>query len=220
MGYMEKTLSMDNLKDSIFRSLKRLNEKAAGESLRQAISVYPVDQVFRDLIEPIMVEIGEGWRKKELAVGIEHFATNFFREHIMSILSATPQPFRNGVIVATCLPGEQHELGILMLVVLLRMHGWNVVYLGANISFERLEEVLQPLRPRIILFSSSTSETAVHRDGIPALMQKLPSPHPHVILGGKGFAGFPADPGMPYPILTDSADQLVRRIENLLDSVV
>jgi len=220
MGYMEKTLSMDNLKDSIFRSLKRLNEKAAGESLRQAISVYPVEQVFRDLIEPVMVEIGEGWRKKELAVGIEHFATNFFREQIMSILSATPQPFRNGVIVATCLPGEQHELGILMLVVLLRMHGWNVVYLGANISFERLEEVLQPLRPRVILFSSSTSETAVHRDGIPALIEKLPPPAPHVILGGKGFAGFPSDPGMPYPILTDSADQLVRRIENLLDSVV
>lgn len=218
MGFMERTLSMENLKEAVFRSIKRLNEKAAVESLRQAISVYPVEQVFRDLIEPVMIDIGEGWRKKELPVGTEHFATNFFREQIMSILSVTPQPFRNGPIVAACLPGEQHELGILMLVVLLRMHGWNVVYLGANLSFERLEEVLLPIRPRLILFSATTAEAAEQRKTIPELISKLPLPAPHVILGGKGFAGFASDPYLPYPILTEPADQLVKRIENLMDS--
>jgi DNA-binding transcriptional MerR regulator len=218
MGHTEKTFSMENLKDNVSQSLQHLNEKTAADTLRQAFSVYPVDQVFAELVEPVMVEIGEAWHKKELAVGVEHFATHFFLEQLMSMQAVTPLPFRNGVVVAGCMPGEFHQLGLLMLTVLLRMRGWNVIYLGADLSFERLDELLSSLRPRLILLSSTTTESAIHIEDIPSLLQKLPPPIPHVVLGGKGFVGFQANLDFPYLILTDSLDQVVRKLENLLET--
>ena len=220
MGHTEKTFSMENLKDNVSQSILRLNEKAAADTLRQAFSVYPVDQVFAELVEPVMVEIGEAWLKKDLPVGVEHFATHFFLEQLIGMQAVTPSPFRNGVVVAGCMPGEFHQMGLLMLTVLLRMRGWNVVYLGANLSFERLDEMLANLRPRLILFSSTTSESAIHIGDIPSLLQKLPPPAPHVVLGGKGFIGFQASLDFPYLILTDSPDQVVRKLENLLETNV
>jgi len=43
-------------------------------------------------------------------------------------------------------------------------------------------------------------------------------PLPHIVLGGKGFLGFKAKANFPYPILTDSPDQMVRKLENLLET--
>ena len=37
-----------------------------------------------------------------------------------------------GIAVLACAPGEQHEIGLLMLAVLLRADGWQVAYLGAD----------------------------------------------------------------------------------------
>ncbi len=218
IGHTEKTFSMENLKESVLQSLKKLNEKTATDGLRQALSVYPVDQVFAEVVEPVMIEIGEAWHNKEISVGVEHFATQFFQEQLIGMLAVTPQPFRNGLVVAGCLPGEYHQIGLLMLVVLLRMRGWNVVYLGSNLSFDRLDEVLVPLRPRLILFSATTPETAVHIHQIPEILKKMPTPLPHVVLGGRGFSGYKANPDLPYPILIDSPEHLVRKIENLLET--
>ncbi len=218
IGHTEKTFSMEKLKESVLQSLKKLNEKTATDGLRQALSVYPIDQVFAEVVEPVMIDIGEAWHKREISVGVEHFATQFFQEQLVSMLAVTPQPFRNGLIVAACLPGEYHQIGLLMLVVLLRMRGWNVVYFGSNLSLERLDEVLLPLRPRMILFSSTTPESAVHIDQIPDILQKLPAPLPHVVLGGKGFSGYQANPDLPYPILIGSPEHLIRKIENLLET--
>jgi MerR family transcriptional regulator, light-induced transcriptional regulator len=37
------------------------------------------------------------------------------------------------VIVAACAPGEMHQIGLLMLVVMLRWRGWDVKYLGPDL---------------------------------------------------------------------------------------
>ena len=41
-----------------------------------------------------------------------------------------------GVAVLACAPGERHDLGLLMLAVLLRADGWQVAYLGADTPLE------------------------------------------------------------------------------------
>ena len=37
-----------------------------------------------------------------------------------------------GIAVLACAPGEHHEIGLLMLAILLRADGWQVAYLGAD----------------------------------------------------------------------------------------
>jgi DNA-binding transcriptional MerR regulator len=215
---MEKPLSIENLRTSLQKSLRLLNDQMASEALRQAFSLYPTEQVFAELIEPVMVEIGEAWHRRELPVAMEHYVSHFFQEHLLGLLATAPQPFRNGVIVAGCLPGEYHQIGILMVVVLLRLRGWNVVYLGPNLSFEGMEEVLIPLHARLVLLSATMSEPVENATGLPELIQRLPEPIPMVVLGGKGFQRVILKEPLPYQILNGNPAELIRQIEDWMEN--
>jgi MerR family transcriptional regulator, light-induced transcriptional regulator len=210
----DKPLSLENLRSTMNRALRSLNDQSAAESLRQAFSLYPADQVFNEVIDPILVEVGEAWHRKELPVALEHYISHFFHEQLLGLLVAAPQPFRNGVIVAGCLPGEHHQLGILMVVVLLRLRGWNVVYLGPDLFLDRLDEVLIPLRARLVLFSATLPEPAEKVRLLPEIIARLPDPLPLVVLGGKGFSELSA----PYPVLPGTPAEVIREIELLMDA--
>src|ERR687898_537560 len=47
-------------------------------------------------------------------------------------LAADPHGAVRGTAVLACAPGERHDLGLLMLAVLLGAEGWHVEYLGAD----------------------------------------------------------------------------------------
>ena len=213
---LDKPLSLENLRQSLKRSLLSLNDQSANDTLRQAFSLYPTDQVFSQLIDPIMQEVGESWHRNELPVAVEHYISHFFQEHLIGLLAVAPQPFRSGVIVAGCLPGEFHQIGLLMVVVLLRMRGWNVVYLGANLSLERLEELLIPIRARLVLFSATMPDPVETVKDLPALINRMPEPIPMVILGGKAFSA--ADQSrLPYRVISESPAQIIHTIEGIMD---
>jgi MerR family transcriptional regulator, light-induced transcriptional regulator len=213
---LDKPLSLDNLRQSLMRSLLNLNDQSANDSLRQAFSLYPTDQVFSQVIEPIMQEVGDAWHHKDIPVAVEHYFSHFFQEHLISLLSVAPQPYRNGVIVAGCLPGEFHQIGLLMIVVLLRMRGWNVVYLGANLSLDRLEELLVPVRARLVLFSATMPDPLSSVRDLPALINRMPEPIPMVILGGKAFAEIDQS-SLPYRAITESPTKIIHTLEEIMD---
>lgn len=215
---LEKPLSLENLKVTLNHALLKLNDQTASETLRQAFSLYPTEQVFTHIIEPVMFDIGEAWHRQELPVAMEHYVSNFFQEHLMGLLAVAPQPFRNGVIVAGCLPGEFHQIGLMMVVVLLRLRGWNVVYLGPNLSLDRMEEVLVPLRARLVLFSATMPESAQKASGLPELINRLPNPIPMVVLGGKGFEKYDNSSNLPYTVIVESPKVIIRKIEELMES--
>ncbi len=214
---LDKPLSLENLRQSLLRSLLNLNDQSANDTLRQAFSIYPTDQVFNMVVDPIMKDVGELWHRKELSIALEHYISHFFQEHLIGLLAVAPQPYRNGVIVAGCLPGEFHQIGLLMLVVLLRMRGWNVVYLGANLSLERLEELLIPIRARLVLFSATMEEPIKTVQDLPALIQRMPEPIPMVLLGGKAFATVEHPENLPYQVVLDKPSQIVHTIEDIMD---
>lgn len=215
---MDKPLSVENIRTTLMRALRSLNDQSASESLRQAFSIYPADQVFCEVVDPIMREVGDAWHRKELPVALEHYISHFFQEHLLGLLSTAPQPFRNGVIVAGCLPGEHHQIGILMVVVLLRLRGWNVVYLGPDLWLDRLEEVLIPLRARLVLFSATLPGPAETVEGLPELINHLPDPIPMVVLGGKAFEDTELDHRLPYQILRGTPSEIIRQVEMMMDA--
>jgi len=215
---IEKPLSPDNLREQVLQSLYQFNDGAAAEAMRQAFSLYTTEQVFGGIIEPALVEIGNAWEKGTLPVAAEHYCSQFFQEQLVGILAVSPQPFRSGLIVAGCLPGEYHQIGLLMLVILLRMRGWNVIYLGPNLSMDRLDEVLNPLRPKLLLFSSTMSESAKSVVQLPEMIKKLSILTPLVVLGGKGFANLKNGNDAGYPILGSSPLEQIKKIEELMET--
>ena len=112
------------------------------------------------LIGPTMVEIGEEWHEGQSPSAIEHFSTQLCRSHLLRALDRVTVQSPVGRIVTACAPGEWHELGVLILTIMLRERSWAVTYLGPNLGLERFSEVLADLNPQLVLFSATDPSTA------------------------------------------------------------
>jgi hypothetical protein len=118
--------------------------------------------------------------------------------------------------VAACAPGEMHQIGLLMLVVMLRWHSWDVKYLGPDLKLEELHQSLDPLHPRMLLISSTRRETALPMLNLSNWFDQFPNPKPHVVLGGHGFhsLALPEHPKITY--LNQSPTEILKSIEEIM----
>lgn len=212
----ERPASLDALSRQFLTALQNFNEDSATEVLRRAFSLYSVDQVLVEIITPVLVELGERWHRGDLPIAVEHYATQFCMQYLMSMLSASAPPSRPGVVVAVCAPGELHQIGLLMLVVMLRWRGWDVKYFGQDLPLDRLEEALQPIHPRLMLFTATRKEAAAQLSGLPDVIRGLPEPKPMIVLGGQAFYDHQLPESVPAVYLNGNPADVVSRIERLL----
>ncbi len=144
----------------LFNALKEINQIEAEKILQEAFTLFPMEDVFVDIIQENLVNIGNAWHNGELPIAVEHFATQFFTSQLLRMAGSAGIPDQQGAIVAACAPGETHQLGLLMIVVLLCWRGWDVRYLGPDMPVNGLAEALFPVSPRLILLSATMPEPA------------------------------------------------------------
>lgn len=209
--------SLEYLRQRLSEALISLNEKDASRTIRIGFDQHPIDAVLLELIAPVMVEIGDLWHQGKIPVAIEHFSTQLCRSHLLQAMDRVPVSSPIGRIVTACAPGEWHELGLLMLTIMLRERSWDVTYLGPNMSLERFGEVLASLKPQLVLFSATTPSSAEALAGMIDVLESLPEPKPLIGLGGQAFQYDPTLANrIPGTYFGPGADDAIRQIENLL----
>ncbi len=212
-----QAVSLDYLSSELLRSLLHFDDASANEHMRKAFTLYSVDQVLTSVVEPVMVEVGEAWHRGELPIAIEHYATHFFIQQLNGMLASSSPVAHRGVIVAAGAPGEQHEVGLLLLVVMLRWRGWDVKYLGPDLKLDRLEEAVGLLHPRVLLFSATRPETAKALEAeLVELTKRFPHPQPLIALGGQAFRLPDIDTPSVGTVINDAPAEMVTAIEKLL----
>ncbi len=120
----------------------------------------------------------------------EHLASAFLRQRLTMWLVTGPPTHPIRPIVLACAPNEWHEIGLLMLGVLLRRRRWPVAYLGQAVPLPDLAKFVRDIRPPIVVLVAMTDETR-HRPCW-RLPQWLPESHqsgrPVIAFGGRPFA--------------------------------
>ncbi len=209
--------SIEQVQPALVEALIRLDETEARRIMEYAFNMYTLEQVMIEVIQPTMVEVGDRWHAGEISVATEHFSSNLCRLFLLNAYEMTAESAQKGSIVAACAPGELHELGLLMLTVLLRAHGWNVLYLGANIHLERFAETVFKVEPQLLLFSATTEETANTLMELIEVLDEMPEPRPVIGLGGQAFITKPSLANrIPGTILGPNAEDSLRQIETML----
>lgn len=205
--------SLHDLADRLLDALMHFNELAALDLMRHAFALYSVDQVMIDLIQPTLVTVGDAWHRGELPIATEHYVTQFYMQHLMSMLAASTPLAHTGRIVAACAPGEMHQIGLLMLVIMLRWRGWDVKYFGTDLPLDRLEEIIVAIRPQMLMFSANSVESARQLNPLAEILARLPQPHPIIILGGQAFTGERLPKSIPAMYLNMSPTAIIEQIE-------
>ncbi len=183
--------SIENLSHQFHHHLMDYQNEAASEVLRRAFSIYSVDQVLTDIVQATLIRLGDAWHRGEIPIAVEHFATQFFEQHLMGMFYSSSIPAREGTIFAACAPGEMHQVGILSLAVMLRWRGWDVKYFGQNLSLDRIIETLNVIHPIAILFTATSKESAKALQPIYKIIENYPHKKPLILLGGQAFQNHP-----------------------------
>ena len=208
--------SLEHFTNLLIEALQRFDEEAASGTLRLAFSIYSIDQVLGKVIQPALVDLGEKWHRGEMPIVVEHFASQFCIQHLMSMLSTAIYPSHPGIILAACAPGEMHQIGLLMLVVMLRWRGWEVKYLGPDLKLDRLDQVIRMIKPRLLLFSATRPETAEALSGLSLILENSPNPAPRLVLGGQAFRDIHLPPPLIAIYLTMPPTEAVSALERIL----
>lgn len=160
MQYQAADTTIDALRAAWIEACMEFNESQAEQSLNQAFSMFPVEVVCLDLLQKGMSEIGERWYGNRASVQQEHFASGLAMRRLDALLSASPAPTRTQNIVVGCPPDEWHTFTPLLLALLLRRRGWNVVYLGANVPSAQFGDTVQNLNADLVVLVAQQLTTA------------------------------------------------------------
>ena len=149
--------SPEELRDALLAAASSAGRDGLGPLLDHAFALYPLEQALREVIAPCLVDVGDGWARGELTVGHEHLTSAAVRARLERTL-AEPRGAVRGLAVLACAPGEQHELGLLMLACLLRADGWEVVYLGQCTPVADALEIARGRDASVVAFSVTMPE--------------------------------------------------------------
>ena len=194
-----------------------LDEARADEILSEAYALHTVDTVMLELMQGVMQELGERWHRGEINVATEHFASQYLQGRLRALFSLTPSRSKAAAVVVACAPHDQHELGALMLAVLIKRAGYRVYYVGANTPVPDLVDMARTLTPAAVMVSASLS-TSVER--LMAKREMLRNIAPVLVFGGVAFDQQPElarSLGGKY--LSNSLSEVVRALTTLLEKV-
>jgi MerR family transcriptional regulator, light-induced transcriptional regulator len=150
----------DDLRRDWISACRAFDESRAEAIVAHALALYPPETVCIEVLQRGLAEIGEAWFRGTASVHQEHFASELVRRRFDRLIAAAPAPTRPGRILIGCPPDEQHVVGTLLLVLILRWHGWDTVFLGANVPIPRLDEAVAAVRPGLVILSAQRLATA------------------------------------------------------------
>lgn len=212
--YLPPETGLDALRAQWLAACLNFNEIIAEQTLNQAFSLYPVETVAVDLIARGLTEIGWLWYENRASVQQEHFASGLAMRRLDALISASPAPGRAHSLLVGCPPNEWHNFSGLLLTLLLRRRGLNVIYLGANVPAERFEETLSAIHPSLVVLTSQQLRTAATLAHTAALLSAHGAT---VAFGGRIFTAEPElTRHIPAHYLGDTLEAGIEKIETLL----
>jgi len=174
-------------RERMVSAIIRFDENALEDSYNEALSLYPVDIVTRHLLLPLLAELGERWETAEGSVAEEHFFGVYLRNKLGARFHHRARGNTGPRILLACLPGELHEVGVLLFALAAHDAGYRVVLLGANMPLEDLPAVVRRAEiDAIVLSGSMRPETALLDARLPRLVADTGVP---VCVGGLTSVG-------------------------------
>ena len=173
---------------ALLDALMAYNNAQSAAILSDALAAYPLESVVLDLVGPTMATIGDLWCDGEATVAMEHFATNFLRQQLLSWMRESPSPFTVNPVALACAPDELHEGSLLMLGTLLRRLRWPVVYLGQTLPITDLAPLVARVGPSALVFVAMSESSALALADWPRWLPQHPEGEPPIIAyGGRAF---------------------------------
>ncbi|WP_109829658.1 MerR family transcriptional regulator [Reichenbachiella versicolor] len=96
------------------------------------------------LIYPFMAHVGILWGTSKAMPAQEHFISCLVRQKLITAIDGISNSKEASKSIVLFLPaGEMHEIGLLLAYYIAKDLGWKVFYLGANVPYENIKDVVE-----------------------------------------------------------------------------
>ncbi len=148
-----------------------------------------VKDIYLNVFQRSQYEIGRLWQMNQLSVAQEHYctaATQLIMSQLYPHIFATEKNGRT--LVATCVGGDLHEIGVRMVSDFFEMDGWDTFYLGADVPLPSIIQTLAERRADVVAISTTIAyHTRRVGDVISAIRANQITRDVKVLVGGYLF---------------------------------
>lgn len=163
-------------------AITQFDENRLEDIYNEILALYPTDLVTRRVLVPLLVELGRRWQSTDGSVAEEHFFSVYLRNKLGARFHHRHRNNSGPKLLASCLPGEQHEVGLLLFALAAHEQGYRLVLLGADMPFAELPIAAKRSQSTAIVLSGSLEpEPSLCGAQLPALIAAAGIP---VFIGG------------------------------------
>ncbi len=193
-------------------------QRATEMLLNAAAEGKTISELYQQVLTPALTEVGRMWMAGEISVAEEHFITATARDTMTRLRTRAECGSPNGrTVLAAAVAGNQHDVGLHMIVDLFELAGWRAINLGANVPIADLVRAVNDFSADVLLLSAALP---VHLPTIRDSIRTLRAVHDQPVAVLVGGPAFHADPDLWSQLEADgcarTAEQAIALANQLL----
>ncbi len=168
-----------------------------------AVLGVPVNRIYREILEPVLVRSGELWAMGKLAIHQEHAVSQSIISCMGLLRGFMKRKPSNGKrFLGVVVNGEMHGIGLMMVCDYMYMEGWDVMYLGTYLPGPEAADAIKTYRPDVVGLSVTMPYNVHSAEMLISILKDESSEKiPLILVGGQAFA---ADPELWQKIHADA----------------
>jgi methanogenic corrinoid protein MtbC1 len=179
-------VSVQEHRDAFLEALLARDSARARRAVETALEDgVPIPDIYLEVLDPALRDVGHRWAMGELNVAEEHYATAVAQSILDALsrrLTRAPKDGRLAVVSGT--PEELHAVGLRMVADFLEADGWEVLLLGPGAPAGDIVELVESEQPDLVALSTATAGVL---DGVVKVLRALKAlePRPCIVAGGQ-----------------------------------
>lgn len=181
----EEALALDPLLDL----LRRHEADAFAQALAQRQARQGLLRFVLDTVAPLTQQVGQAWEVGRIEIFEEHLFTELCRRQLRQAISDLARHGeRRPKVLLTTVPGESHELGLLMVEALLALEGADCVPLGTQTPVADIARAAVAHQADIVALSFSSAFPSRQVAAVVAPLREALPDSVALWIGGQGSA--------------------------------
>jgi len=198
---------------SIIEALERFDAATVETELARAAALLRAPELLRDVLVPVLTEVGERWHNGRGRIAHEHLLSASVRNILGSLLRVHQKAGMPETLLFATPAGERHEFGTLGAAMMAASGGLGAIYLGPDLPSDDIVEVTTVVAIEVVALGvSDVGDTERVEKEVTAVAKRL-APHVELWLGGRGaerLAKKLKGRALPLPTYDSLEQQLVR----------
>ncbi len=172
--------------DEVVAAVEQFDEARLERAYAEMLALYPIERVTREALLPVLATLGQRWQDRPGGIAEEHFFGVYLRNKLGARFHHRSGEATGPRLVLACLPGEQHEVGLLLFALAAHERRFRIVMLGAGMPLAETGYAARRCRAEAIVLSAS----------LPGDAEALAQPLAELVTG----AGVPVFVGGPVSV--------------------